>query len=109
MGTRGRERQPGGGGEGESGDLKAFSVQASPQLLDVLRIARLHYAMNSYRGDVFIGECAVVRDVDHACAFLGDQSRESRETARTITNDGGESMQPAIERKATLEDAAQSC
>ena len=52
--------------------VEPFAIEAFAKRSNMVSVAGFYDAMNSDRGKVVIGECAIVSDVDDTGAFFGD-------------------------------------
>src|SRR6266436_10440934 len=84
------------------GYVKALSRQPPVQAADMVLVACFDDAVDGDGADIFTGEGAVVGNVAHTCAFVGNHCGKAGKTAWSITDDGGEAAKPSIRRQAAF-------
>src|SRR6516162_9036121 len=84
---------------------ESLAIEAFAKRGNVVGVTRFDDAMNSDRVEVIIGECAIVSDVDNACAFFGNQTSEPREAAGAIADCRREAAESAVRNQATFDNA----
>src|SRR5712691_3689430 len=85
----------------------AMCLQLRPQGREMIPVARFNRAEDVHRGNIGVGEGAIVHDLFNARARGSDPCREIGQTAGSIADPRAETAKPSVRDKATLDHAAE--